>query len=273
MNNGTDPSLVINAKIAEIQSLIDNHKVRAEPNWTLEEDFAAFFAPYYLNVLSFNGSVTFVLHLLVWAHWVCIVYFLDLYVHNFDGFVFLLPNGGTFGTEMVQHYDELTYPQLEPIFESEYAFGYDVDYNPFLVYFFMLALFFILVILPIIEISCISMIVYQLKKVKHSISEKTYKLHKNLVIALIIQIMLPNVMIILPDILIIVGVWQGWKYMSFFTEVGIIMCSIHSVLDNFVMLVAITPYRQAVGRMISQQRSTVMTITGRLTSQRIASTA
>lgn len=107
--------------------------------------------------------------------------------------------------DVIKNQTLLRYPQLDVIFKNEAVFGYDTDYNPFLIYFFIAVMIFIFVLVPIIEISCITIILYLLKKMRPVMTNKTYRLHKNLLLVLTIQILLPQVMILIPDIFIVVG--------------------------------------------------------------------
>ncbi|KAE9546065.1 hypothetical protein FO519_010723, partial [Halicephalobus sp. NKZ332] len=81
---------------------------------------------------------------------------------------------------------------------------------------------------------------------KTVMSQRTYKLHKNLLLALTVQILLPQFMILIPDVGIVFGAWKEWKHVNIIAETTLMLCTCHSVLDNFVMLLFITPYRRAL---------------------------
>ena len=130
--------------------------------------------------------------------------------------------------------------------QTEAVFGYDPDANPLLIYFFIVVLIFIFFIVPTIEIGCIVMILSKLKEMKAVMSQRTYKLHKNLLLALTVQILLPQFMILIPDVGIVFGAWKEWPNVNVIAETTLMLCTCHSVLDNFVMLFVITPYRRAL---------------------------
>uniref|UniRef100_A0A7E4URI1 Sulfatase domain-containing protein n=1 Tax=Panagrellus redivivus TaxID=6233 RepID=A0A7E4URI1_PANRE len=143
-----------------------------------------------------------------------------------------------------------TYPQLAPIFETESVFGYDSETNMWIVYFFAVVIVMIGLIIPLTEFLCSVLTLRKLRKIRQHISAHTFKLHKNLIIVLIIQITLPNVMILAPTVVVVLAAWLQWPYNNIIAEGTLMLCSFHSVIDNLIMLIAITPYRRTLKRII-----------------------
>ena len=56
--------IVVN-KIKEIKAGIANGSITPKPTWDLNEDFNAWLAPAYLTVLSVNGSLSLIMHFIV----------------------------------------------------------------------------------------------------------------------------------------------------------------------------------------------------------------
>ena len=56
---------IVMNKIQEIKTGIANGSIIPQPTWNLDEDFNAWLAPGYLKVLSVNGSISLIMHFLV----------------------------------------------------------------------------------------------------------------------------------------------------------------------------------------------------------------
>uniref|UniRef100_A0A7E4URL0 G_PROTEIN_RECEP_F1_2 domain-containing protein n=1 Tax=Panagrellus redivivus TaxID=6233 RepID=A0A7E4URL0_PANRE len=142
------------------------------------------------------------------------------------------------------------YPQLVPIFESESVFGYDAELNAWINVICVLGIICIMVIIPTTEILCFLISSRQLKAVRQHISAHTYQLNRNLIVVLFIQVTLPNVMILAPAVIVVILIWQEVPYTNIMLEACFLSCSFHSVIDNLIMLFAITPYRRSLKHMI-----------------------
>uniref|UniRef100_A0A7E4URH4 G protein-coupled receptor n=1 Tax=Panagrellus redivivus TaxID=6233 RepID=A0A7E4URH4_PANRE len=142
------------------------------------------------------------------------------------------------------------YPQLAPIFESESVFGYDSEINAWINVILVLGTILIMVVIPSTELLCYLISSRQLKAVRQHISAHTYQLNRNLIIVLFIQVTLPNVMILAPAVIVVILVWQDVPFTNIMLEATFLSCSFHSVIDNLIMLIAITPYRRSLKHMI-----------------------
>ncbi|KAE9546671.1 hypothetical protein FO519_010117 [Halicephalobus sp. NKZ332] len=144
------------------------------------------------------------------------------------------------------------FPQLAPVLESEAVFGYDIEANPMLLYFFIVVVVFIFLGIPFIQIGSILTILYRLKQMKSIFSQRTYKLHLNLLLALSVQIFLPQFMILIPDVILVFGAWKKWSNTNIIAETNLMLCTFHSVFDNFAMMLIIAPYRKALSRILKK---------------------
>uniref|UniRef100_A0AC35GNM2 Serpentine Receptor, class H n=1 Tax=Panagrolaimus sp. PS1159 TaxID=55785 RepID=A0AC35GNM2_9BILA len=136
------------------------------------------------------------------------------------------------------------YPQLGPVFQDGNVFLYDLKINPWFGYFLIAAIIAILLIPPI-TIGCIYAILKILQNSLNHLQAHTIKLHRQLLIALIIQIILPFILIIFPVVIVCLFIYFEFSHTSVAIQVAIICCTFHSVADTCVMTFMIAPYRKA----------------------------
>uniref|UniRef100_A0AC35GDV3 G protein-coupled receptor n=1 Tax=Panagrolaimus sp. PS1159 TaxID=55785 RepID=A0AC35GDV3_9BILA len=77
-------------------------------------------------------------------------------------------------------------------------------------------------------------------------SEKTYRMHRQLLITLIFQLLVPTITLFAPYSIVTAFIIAGAEDFGWLSQTSIIFGSLHSTLNTCMMLYFIQPYRQAV---------------------------
>ena len=89
------------------------------------------------------------------------------------------------------------------------------------------------------------LVMITLKQLKtHAISQKTYRMQRNLFRALVIQVAIPFVTLLLPLIYAFIAIELKY-YNQAMTNIAIIIGSMHGFVSTIVMLFVHHPYREA----------------------------
>ena len=78
-----------------------------------------------------------------------------------------------------------------------------------------------------------------------TISQRTYQMQKNFFIALLIQLAIPLLMLIAPVVSFLISI-VTYHYNQAITNFDIIIITMHGSVSTFVMIVAHSPYREAI---------------------------
>uniref|UniRef100_A0A914P2M7 G protein-coupled receptor n=1 Tax=Panagrolaimus davidi TaxID=227884 RepID=A0A914P2M7_9BILA len=85
-----------------------------------------------------------------------------------------------------------------------------------------------------------------LNEQKSVMSEKTYRMHRQLLITLIFQLLVPTITLFAPYSIVTAFIIAGAEDFGWLSQTSIILGSLHSTLNTCMMLYFIQPYRLAV---------------------------
>ncbi|KAI1710026.1 serpentine type 7TM GPCR chemoreceptor srh domain-containing protein [Ditylenchus destructor] len=97
----------------------------------------------------------------------------------------------------------------------------------------------VLVTTPII------LITRQLSKVKHTVSAKTYKMHRSLTLSLCFQFALVSIMLVLSGVICGVASIYQWKFAQTIFYVSFLFSTMHTAANGIITIAFVKPYREA----------------------------
>ncbi|KAI1700650.1 serpentine type 7TM GPCR chemoreceptor srh domain-containing protein [Ditylenchus destructor] len=91
----------------------------------------------------------------------------------------------------------------------------------------------------------IALIFYGLRKMRHKMSERSYRMHKQLTTALFIQITIPSSMICFPYLMFAIA--AGWQLESsqLISHIALLFSTFHTTVNGIILIAVIRPYREA----------------------------
>lgn len=73
-------------------------------------------------------------------------------------------------------------------YEDKALFGFDIDYNPLILQFFAVMIFLIVAAIPAVVAVIFAALFVNLRRQRDVISKRTYRMHKNLILILGLQV-------------------------------------------------------------------------------------
>uniref|UniRef100_A0A915CY91 G protein-coupled receptor n=1 Tax=Ditylenchus dipsaci TaxID=166011 RepID=A0A915CY91_9BILA len=86
-------------------------------------------------------------------------------------------------------------------------------------------------------------LVYTLSRNSRNFSKKTYKMHKQLTILLIIQLTAPVIFVIVPLSIQIAGILFEHEFSETGTQIGVLILSLYASFNSILTIFFVTPYR------------------------------